>query len=690
MRALLAGTFLLHALVQLGCGTPPPLTVISTADDAATVATFFEYTPVEGLELRTEKAPEDKLGSRGLRVAVGKPLDCGDCDPGTYRLEGGKGRYVIHAAGKLGVQYALGHILEAGGYRFFHPYRSVVPPSLDPELEVPGTGETHAPEMTVRGLHLHTLHPVESYFDFWEPGAENLEGARRTVDWVVKMRANYIQYTALDDILSSAQKQEAWRAHTRAILDYAHARGVKLGVGIQLFGQSNLQQAFDLLDQDSGAPRALIKSRLEVLTKDLRWDGISLSFGEFFSADPEAFVASVNLAVEVMFELLPEVEVNAPIHVGDVPELRVTYQGETLLYYFLVKFADPRIVPWVHSVMYYNLFEDAGGAYHHDAFPEHREFLLERLRDGKRVAYMPESAYWIAFDNSVPTYLPLYARSRWLDVEEIRKTGAGGDIGLREHALFSTGWEWGYWQTDYMTLRGNFRHPGSWHAPYAEMFAPWGEQGAAVAEALREVGELQHRALLEGRLAAYVAGRDQLIDAGKILNIISQPDRKLFSEVHAMSEADREAFASSVVFPLGKLATAHRQVHERIAALEGVNEDRWLAEIRDGVEITAHRIQFIFLLYGAVLAHAQSGTDAGLVDLAVAELAAARGVVSRRHANLHDPRGRQRLLTPRHNATVYHYGYLREANTLCFWNRERVEVQRLLFGSTESQPGCVL
>jgi hypothetical protein len=71
-------------------------------------------------------------------------------------------------------------------------------------------------------------------------------------------------------------------------------------------------------------------------------------------------------------------------------------------------------------------------------------------------------------------------------------------------------------------------------------------------------------------------------------------------------------------------------------------------------------------------------------------LAAARQVVSRRHANLHDPRGRQRLLTPRQNATVYHYAYLPEANTMCFWNRERVEVQRLLFGSTESQPGWVL
>ena len=37
------------------------------------------------------------------------------------------------------------------------------------------------------------------------------------------------------------------------------------------------------------------------------------------------------------------------------------------------------------------------------------EFLFDRLENGLPVAYFPESAYWVAFDNSVPTYLPMYA-----------------------------------------------------------------------------------------------------------------------------------------------------------------------------------------------------------------------------------------------------------------------------------------
>ncbi len=687
MRAPIVVALFAGGLHLFGCGSPAPLTVLSTEEDAPLVGAFFEFTPVEGLELRVERDPEDELPSRGLRVAVGSRLDCGDCDPGTYRIDGREGGYIIHAAGALGVQYALGHILEAAGYRFFHPYKAVVPATLNPKLEVPGTGEVHAPEMTVRGLHLHTLHPIESYFDFWEPGEDNLLYARRTVDWVVKMRANYIQYTALDDLLEDAQKAEAWRAHTRAIIDYAHARGVKMGVGVQLFGQSNLQLAFDLLDGEEEDPRAEMERRLSVLMEGMGWDGVSLSFGEFFKADPDAFIARVNEAVAVMYELQPGVEVNAPIHVGDTEELRVTYDGEELLYYFLVKFADPRIIPWVHSVMYFNLFEDAGGAYHHEDFAEHRAYLMERLAAGQRVAYMPESAYWIAFDNSLPTYLPLYARSRWLDVEEIRKA-AGDGVGLREHGLFSTGWEWGYWQTDYLTLRGNFRHPSSWHAPYAELFAPWGDRGAQVADVIREVGELQHQGLLVQRLSAYVAGRDQLMDGGRILGIISQPDRKLFDEVHAMPEAELAAFEAEVVAPLKVLGDGHQAALDRLVAL-GVDDDEWLSEVKDGVEITTRRIRFARALYSAVIAHKRQGSDGGHLAEALAELEAARPVVSHRHQNLHDPRGRQRLLTNGPNATVYPYGYLREAQLLCFWNRERIQVQRILIGSTEPLPACV-
>lgn len=131
-----------------------------------------------------------------------------------------------------------------------------------------------------------------------------------------------------------------------------------------------------------------MRARWEIITAP-GFDVYNLSFGEFFAADPALFVATVNQAFAAMRIAAPGAAMSATIHVGASADQRVTYQGEEMAYYFLVQFADPRILPLVPTVMYYDLFEDAGGAYHHDEFDEHRAFLLERLAAGEPVAYFP-------------------------------------------------------------------------------------------------------------------------------------------------------------------------------------------------------------------------------------------------------------------------------------------------------------
>src|SRR5262249_19010697 len=153
---------------------------------------------------------------------------------------------------------------------------------------------------------------------------------------------------------------------------------------------------------------------LPIITEATPFDVYDLSFGEFFDADPSKFIDAVNEVAKQLRARAPSAEMHALVHVGATQ--RVQFMGQNLIYYFLVKFADPAIVPDIHSVMYYDLFEDAGGAYHHTDFSEHREYLRERMCAHQKVAYHPETAYWIAFDNSVPTLVPLYAHSRFLDL----------------------------------------------------------------------------------------------------------------------------------------------------------------------------------------------------------------------------------------------------------------------------------
>src|SRR5690606_2219412 len=141
--------------------------------------------------------------------------------------------------------------------------------------------------------------------------------------------------------------------------------------------------------------------------------------GEFSAEDADRFVSILSDAAVAVHERWPEADVNASVHVG--ADLRITHMGQEQCYYFLVRYADPSTVPWIHTVMYYDLYSDAGGPYHHADFSEHREYLLARLEAGQRVAYHPESAYWVSFDTSVPTYLPLYVRARFLDQSRLRE-----------------------------------------------------------------------------------------------------------------------------------------------------------------------------------------------------------------------------------------------------------------------------
>ena len=39
---------------------------------------------------------------------------------------------------------------------------------------------------------------------------------------------------------------------------------------------------------------------------------------------------------------------------------------------------------------------------------------------------------------------------------------------------------------------------------------------------------------------------------------------------------------------------------------------------------------------------------------------------------------------------IVFYGYLCEADTLCYWERERVQVRSLVLGESETPPSCVL
>lgn len=671
---------LVLALLLTGCKVKDPgLTILVTADDEALVRDGLAFIADDRLHTKVVTAPEKELAHReGVVVALSDTESCAEC----YRLEGSGTLLHVRGGGALGRQYGLWHALELFGYRFPHPRYTKVPAEFaaaDPSV----LNKEFVPEVQKRrGLHLHTLHPIEALYDFWIPSPENLEGGKRAIDFLIKNRGNYLQWCALDDIMKDPSLHPAWVAHTKALTDFAHAHGVHTGTAIQLFGQSNLQNAFDLIDDTSGDPTPEMERRLHLLLDGTGFDTVNLSFGEFFAADPARFVAEVDSAYAAMQRVQPGVEMTATIHVGNFDNLRVDYMGTRQLYYFLVRYANPAIVPWVHTTMYFNLYEDAGLAYLHDQFDEHRDYLEGRLRAGQSVGYFPESAYWIAFDINIPTFLPLYVRSRHLDLERLSAAGP-----LQDHVLFSSGWEWGYWLTDAATLRMNYQRPAQWSDVVKDLYGGWGAVGANAASLVERLGEAQHRALIVERLAAYVASRDQVIDAGDRLGIFSQPDRPEFSELLAATPEAREDFRFRVLAKLEVHADELTVLASEADALP--SDDPVMAELKDGVQVTATRVRYIHALYAATLAYAETGNDGGFVTAAEKELTYAKTIVARRRRALWDPDPRS-ILRDTPNPTFYQYGYLREGDSLCFWERERAQARNAVLQAGQTVPGCVL
>ncbi len=678
----------LGALLLSGCGGPPAAVVLDVADEH--VALFEAFLAPIGSDL----VRLDDPGGRTATVRVVADLECEEC----FSIEADGDGWLVRGDAPLGVQYGVAELLERAGFGFFHPFRTRIPPDLGDLDSLSGAadlGVVRTPLVPRRGLHAHTLHPIESMFDFSMTGPVALERAERVIDWVVKNRGDYLQWVGLDDISGSGFALAAWREHAAAIVDHAHFRGLETGLGVQLFGTSNLQLAFDLVDShtDAAGDRARMDERFAEIA-GLGFDAINLSFGEFFGEDPEVFVAAVESAWDAMNQALPDAEMTTVIHVGNFEELRVEYRGVEVLYYFLSTFADRPITPWIHTVMYYNLFEDAGGAYLHDEFDEHRAFLTDALEAGEPVGYFPETAYWVAFDINVPTMLPLYVRSRWLDLDRIRALDGAG--ALRDHVIFSSGWEWGYWLHDRTSLRMGFETPASWEDALRASWAPLGEAGAGAAALQIVWADAQADALITRRAAAYLGGRDSVIDFGAdSRGLVSQPDRVRLDRVAEVDDAELAQLGQQLD-ALADLADASGSAHTAALALGVEHADvdgfaPWIDEIVEGTRVTELRARFVGALYAAAIA-VRSGADATvppLIDEAESILVEARELIRARHADAHAPHGRI-LFEPGENPTLYDYGYLAHAEDLCFWERERVRARNALLGEDGAVPGCTL
>lgn len=556
-------------------------------------------------------------------------------------------------------------LLEMMGARFFHPMEDLVPAYGEARIPT-GIDVDVEPAFETRGLQLHTLHPIEYFEPLTVPGEENLANAKRLVDWLVKTGHNEMQWWIME------ARAEGWAEHTTAIIEYANARGVEVGALMQLSQASNLQRGYGLVDDGATLEEgeAQVRQRLDAIL-DVPWNRIELTMGEFLGGDPASVVAWLDAATVFLADRDPPIHVSVVNHVGG--DLYVDYQGQNVFFYFLPQFADARLENNVHTVFFFDLYRPWGG-YNHEDFFDHREYLFEQL--GTRpMSYTPESAYWASADIDVPIFLPSYLTARWNDITGlVRDPMKMGLPPVKGHILFSSGHEWGYWLTDYLTARMLWHPDEPIEATVSHVTDAFGSCGEELGTALLATISLQDEFLFDRRLAGYLSGEDLADDAGAALDIFTTPRRRAYEEVAALEGEEREAFITDVVDALEEFATRSDLLTEDFrAACERPDERsaNFCAELVDASEITALRAHHSERLYRAVLA--SEDKDAARLFLADATLIRERAaaVIARREAGYRFPV--EKLVEPFENASSYQWGYLRQAHLLCFWDRQAMQ-----------------
>jgi hypothetical protein len=620
--------------------------------------------------------------SAAAAAALGTSIDDGYA---LERIDGAAGTTVLvyapDAADLASGAYAL---LEELGARFFHPKQELVPSLGAPRI--PHT--LHAwrrPLARRRGLQPHTLHPIE-YFDvFMQPGDANLADAKRYVDWLVKTGQNYVQWPLLSTV-----DWASWQPHAQAILDYAHSRHVRIGAVPQVWGGSSLQNNYVLVS-DATKWQAQMQAGLDELMT-LPWDVVELAMGEFSSTSPQSMIDWLDFATQYLATTHPGVDVNVQNHVGNYPALWVQYQGQTVFYYHLPQYCDARLGQNVHTLSLFDVYRD-WATYAHPDFHLQHDYMLQEL-PSRRVSYFPESAYWISADIDVPAFLPEFLYARWLDIHTLSAEIADRGLpGLEGHVMFTSGHEWNYWLTDYLVAHMLWTPS----APFDEALTPYtsafGSCASDMQGALSSAIALQTSYLFDQRLLPYIQGEDRTVDLGYLAGLETHPQRVEFEDLLTMTPDARAAFRTNVVEALEAFAAQYQPLEDTVAArCRGSDQALapWCDELWDGLAIVRLRAQHAAVLYRAVFAYVNGQDGSGMVTQAQAITAQAAQVVARREAGYRFDL--ERVTGAYDNPTVYGFGYLRQAHTQCYWSRRETQVSFLLENGVpeglSSLPSC--
>ncbi|MGE0713545.1 MAG: hypothetical protein AB7N76_35725 [Planctomycetota bacterium] len=604
-----------------------------------------------------------------------------------------------------GALYGAYALFEELGFAFLHPLAPTIPTALSvppARLEL-----RERPRWPHRGIHLHTMHPIEltDLLNGWGPGGpQDLAGWQAMLpewdlylEWLLANRQNEVEWVIL-----SAKSWEAWGdgPDRLARLKELVARGQRLGIDVGLDVPLALAQQHswrlvrhtgtlaDEVDQ--------IERRLDyVLAAGFDTVTTELGFSEFTKPDDQRMLDWLNAFGRHLQSKGVHAYAKAHVSQGQTaknfPDPRT---GQPINFNFLTHFADPSLGVMAHTVQHYGL-DDPAPTYGATDFAFIRDFL--HLEAGTRpTIWYPETAYWVSFDIDVPLFLPVYAQRRVHDLRLIAGDEAAGRMQPMDgQMIFSSGWEWGYWLNDVVAARAAWDpHQGAasddeaLRALLAPAVRPFGAQAAAVRDRLVQLCADQKALLIEGAVAgrrpaqvekrnaqAYLQGWETWDDVAELAALIpgitparTQPSKRGLVDLrrNLFSNVDYGREIRPLLRETADTMLAHADALEQLAAqLAGSASpgSALLTELDEAMRVTSLRSTQVFGLYDYV-----DRNDRGRLTVARDALDRAALIVKRREAAYRVPA--DRIAGWRDNPTAYRYGYLWTARTLHFWWRD--------------------
>ena len=352
-------------------------------------------------------------------------------------------------------------------------------------------------------------------------------------------------------------------------------------------------------------------------------------------------------------------------------------------FFDLARFAPPELGVKVRPLMFFDLFRKAP-VYGKQDNAALFAFMADQA-ESRRIWHAPEAAHGGTFDLSVPLYLPITLDARSRDIQGI---AALLEVGLDGHELLGSGQEWGYWQSEWCSLRLAVTPALGLEGCLDELSLPMGEAADVVKAVLQDAIALQARELVDGDLLRWFVGTTPEVELAAAVGVQFHPLPPAPASVRGWPEADLRGWLDLTAPALDSSATRYAQLVLQLHEVEEQVPEAgrpWFDEIRDGLTIMGLRASHAGQAYGALVRSALGAraADEELSMRAGDDLVAARRVTELAQAVIARREAAYRYGSERPLGDDEAMGYLAATHQASYWTRLDELVAEELAGGAE-------